>query len=359
VPQISVQLANSQNDFEEALILMHGGRNQMGYASPSEQEEGLWLTKHHALPSTNIIVAKIKGEVIGALTLFGESAFHLPMEEQADLSLFRQNLEGRVAEFSLPGLKPEWRENKDLLLALYHFALCFGTAYCHYDAFITQVPEDWGMRFRETLRYEPLLLKEKIPGLTFFRSAREGADFRAGFSDGFQPEFHFPERKFFLVAYQSLEPEVLRYLFAERTQLFERLTDLEIRVLKNYYDEGAYAEVLPNRALVLPFKEVPAHRRFPMNCDGHVCEDNGRRISIQVLDVSRDGLKIRTSEPLMPGKSYPVTIQIGVRKQSELIAASVWVDSDAHIAGVQVKSADQNWQAMIEYLERYFLRVAA
>ena len=354
--QISVQLARTKEEYEQALALLHGGRRELGFSQQPEDQEGLWLTKHHALPSTNTIVALKDGAVIGALTLFGESAFRLPLEEQADLSSFRQNLEGRVAEFSVPGLRDEFRQNRDVLLALYHYALCFGSTYCNYDAFVTQVPEPFAERYRSLLRYEPLLLKEKIPGIAFYRSAREGADFRRAFSPDFEASFQFPERKFFLVAHQSLDPKVLNYLFNQRTRLFDRLTDLELRVLKNYYAHGEYAKLLPERPLRIPFKKIPLHRRFPMNCEGHLCRGNGHRVTLQVLDASREGMKVRAGEALKINTVYPVTIEIGIKRHAEVIAIAVWVDEEAQIAGLQVKSGDKNWESLIEYLECDFLR---
>lgn len=353
--RISVQLARTKEEYEQAFRLLKNGRKGLGLDSGTGD---LWVTKQHALPSTNTIVALQNGTVVGAITLFGESAFRLPLEELADLSSFRENLSGRIAEFSVAGFAPHTDSEKDILLSLYHFGLCFGATYCHYDAFVTQAPAAWAEKYRDALSYEPLLLKEKLPGLTMFRSAREGADFRRQFSEGFEADFRFPEKKFFLVAHQSIEAQTLDYLFNQKTKLFEELTDLELRVLKNFYDHGEFAQVMPNRKLTLPFKQLPKHRRFPMNCEGYLCLGNGRRLNVQVLDVSREGIKIRTAEPL-PSGSYPLTLQIGVMKQSEIIACTVWVDGEAQMAGMVVKSGDQKWSQLVEYLEYEALRSAA
>lgn len=349
--RVSVQLAHTKEQYEQAFRLLQRSRKQLGFSS--ENENDLWVTKHHALPCTNTIVALRGGEVVGAITLFGESAFRLPLEEQADLSAFRHNLNGRVAEFSVVGCD---QRDRDVLLALYHYALCFGSMYCHYDAFVTHVPQAWAREYAELLQYEPLLLKEKLPGMAFYRSARDGADFREALDGDF--EFRFPEKKFFLVAHQSIEPKTLDYLFNQKTQLFENLTDLELRVLKNFYDHGDFAKVLPDRRLQLPFKKVPQSRRFAMNCEGYLCLGDGRRMHLQVLDVSREGLKIRTEDAL-PAGVYPLTLSIGITKQAEVIAATVWVDEMAQIAGLSVKSGDKNWLKLIEYLEQESLRVAA
>jgi hypothetical protein len=354
--RVHVQLARSKDEFEQAFRLLQKSRRELGFTQPEEGE--IWVVKQHALPSSNTIVALEGNQVVGALSLFGENSFQLPLETQADLTAFRENLSGRIAEFSVPAVAESHRDGNDVLLALYHYALCFGSTYCHYDAFVTHVPRQWADRYTKLLSYEPLLLKEKISGAALYRSARDGADFRKNFREGFEATFGFPEKKFFLVAHQSMEADTMDYIFNEKTGLFERLSDIELRILKNIYDHGEFARVLPDRALNLPFKKLPQQPRFPMNCEGYLSRENGKHVNLEVLDVSKDGLKIRTEGAIPPG-SYPLTLFIGVMKQAEIIAATVWIDEITHIAGLIVKSGDGNWRDLIEYLERESLKVAA
>jgi hypothetical protein len=96
-----------------------------------------------------------------------------------------------------------------------------------------------------------------------------------------------------------------------------------------------------------------------MNCDGYLCNKKGERINLLVLDVSREGLKVKAEEPLQNGKVYALTVAVGVTKQSEVIATTVWVDKQSGIAGLTLQSRDQNWDALIEYLESDFLKTAA
>jgi hypothetical protein len=161
------------------------------------------------------------------------------------------------------------------------------------------------------------------------------------------------------VAHQTLEPAVLDYFFNQRTSVFRKLDDLELRVLKNVYDFGEFARCLPERKITMPSKAYPKHRRFPMNCEGYLQDGKGHRVHLQVLDVSREGLKVRVGDQLRKGSVYALTVAIGVRKQTELIASAVWVDEEAQIAGLVLQSGDRNWDGLIHYLEGDFLRVAA
>ena len=336
--RICVRLAATKNEYEQAYWLLNK-RYQL------KDSDGLWLLKQHALPSTNTIVAMKGEEVVGALSLFGESAFTLPLEQYADLSAFRESLGGRMCELSAVGIADGYPRPAEIHQALHHFALCFGSSYCLYDVFLTQVPEP-SIPFRQL---------PNAPGVHFCQ-ASETPDLRRQLAQEIQ--FAFPEKKSYLVAHQSIDCETLDYLFNRRTGLFERLTDLDLRVLKNYYDHESFAAVLPKRSLKLPFEKTPKHRRFPMNCEGFLCGPSGRKMHLHVLDVSREGLKVR-SEEAIPAGSYPLTLSIGVVKRAEVIAATIWTDGLTRIAGFSVKSGDNHWRELVEYLEQESLKTAA
>ncbi|MGZ3654247.1 MAG: PilZ domain-containing protein [Bdellovibrionota bacterium] len=354
---VTIQLAKTAEEFEAALLLLQRTREEFGLEKPSGERDKLWLLKHHALPATNTIVALHKGRVVGALCLFGESPFHLPVESHLDLKAFRKNLEGRLAELSIPGFHPDFAQDRNLLFALYHFALCFGTSYCNYDGFVTEAPLAWAKVHAEELHfsriYEPMEQRQML-----FLNARESIDYRACAAKDFHAVYSFPEKKFFLVAHQSMQPSVLNYLFNERTQLFQTISDADLRVLKNVYDWGEYARMLPDRHLNMPEKKTPRFPRFPMNCEGFLVNEEGVQEPVQLLDVSREGLKIRISQVPEKGASYVLTLFVGVNKKTELIANTVWVDKKSAIAGLEIRSSDHNWGLLIEYLEKDYLRVS-
>jgi hypothetical protein len=353
-PTITMKLAQTRQEFEGAFRLLQRSRAQLGW----EKNGGdLWLLKHHALPSTNTIVAMEGEQVLAAICLFGDSAYRLPIEAHLNLNRFRENLEGRLGELSLPAFHPDYASSEDLRLALYHYAHCFGATYCLFEGFVTEIPVNQAGEYTSVLGFErifePLHERQVI-----FLNAREGRDFRSRMGESMQVEFRFPEKKSFLVAHQSMEPAVMSYLFNERTQLFSRISDFELRVLKNIYDYGDYKNILPARSLAMPEKRSPRYPRFPMTCEGYIVNQSGQRENVQVLDVSREGLKLRSRRPLERGETYMLTILVGVNKQAELIASAIWVDDLAEMAGFEIKSKCRHWQQLIEYLEKDFLRIA-
>lgn len=351
-----IQLAKTASEFEAALQLLQRARAAGGFQDPPD--EPLWLLKQHALPTTNTVVALLDGEVAGALCIFGDNPFHLPCETLLDLKSFRRNLEGRIAELSIPALNPAHAGNRDLLLGLYQFALCFGATYCNYDGFVTETPVAWANDLTGPLDfsriYEPLHGRQLL-----FLNARYTGGHPQKCDGAFHADFHFPEKKFFLVAHQSMCPSVLNYLFNERTKLFASLSDADLRVLKNVYDWGDYAPLLPERPhLTLPEKKMPRFPRFPMNCEGFLVNEQGAHENVQLLDVSREGLKIRIAQLPDKGASYVLTLFVGVNRQTELIARTVWIDKKAAIAGLEIRSNDREWTQLLAYLEKDFLQVS-
>jgi hypothetical protein len=352
---ISIHLARTRSEFEAAHLLLQKTREI--WKLDAVVDGKLWLLKHHALPSTNTIVAVQDSQVIAAICLFGESTFQLPLEEHLDLGSFRENLEGRLAELSLPGFDPKFQDNQDLFFSLYHFAICFGSSYCHYDGFVTEAPLAWTKNHAQALGFEKAF--EPLKGnQVLFLNAHGNINLNQKISHHYAPQFRFPEKKFFLVAHHSMPADVLNYLFNERTNLFSTLSDFDLRVLKNIYDYGEYAKILPARTLNLPEKKVPRYPRFPMNCEGYLVSEEGDRLHIQLLDVSREGLKLRSPEGIDKCATYMLTLFVGVNRKTELIAKIVWADEAAGIAGLEIKSSDENWAQLIGYLEKDFIKIA-
>jgi hypothetical protein len=349
--RVYLQLAQTKHQHEQALKLL---RKTYEKTDTLSEQTDLWITKFHALPSTNTAIA-LKGDtVIGAITLFGESPFRLPCENKNKMDLSQHNLGARVAEISAPGFLE--KPSDDLLFALHHFINCFGASFCHYDAFVSTPGAEWQNFYQRNLGFETLSPQNDTK--IFFRNARESEDYRKKVNN-LQVEYFFPEKKFFLVAHQSMSAETLDYLFNQKSKLFDSLTDLEVRVLKNIFDHKDFSKVFPDRRITLPYRKEAQSRRFAMNCEGYLCRENGKKVQLQVLDVSREGIKIQTEDPISRTGTFPLTISIGVMKQAEVIAEVVWCDEVAQIAGLVVKSGCHNWKQLVEYLEKESSKIVA
>ena len=353
-----IRLAQTATEHEEGLALIQQKRNQWGL--PNQGKDGLWMPKQIALPSSNLIVALDGETLVGALALLGDNPLRLPASHKAPFSHLKKSLgKQRLAEISVTSVSRDYLPKETALtFALHHFANCFGRTYCQYDAFVLESTLDWSAAFSPLLGFQDLDAADSSENIrNLFKLTSDNFDLRSTLRD-FPVEFQFPEKKFLLLSHESMKPEVFSYLFLERTNFFEQLSDIEIRVFKNIYDFGKYAKFLPEKNLNIPFKQLPKHRRYSMNCEGFVRMPDGKNQNLQVIDVSKDGLKIHHEDQLPPG-CHSLVIYIGLRKRAEVIARSVWIDEMAQISGLEIKSGDSNWQNLIQFLEKEEAKDAA
>ena len=348
-----IKLAKTLQEFESAHRLLQRSREAWGFDPPETRD--LWLLKQHALPTTITIIASQGEQVIGALSLFGDNPFLLPVETRLSLAAFRRNLEGRLGELSLPGLHPDFANDPNLLLGMLHFATCLASSHCHYDGVVMEATLPWGQQFAPALKLEKIFEPLEGRQLLFFNLRAGTKDYRTQMAKNFRVEYLFPEKKFFLVAQQCPTPEILDFLFNKKTLLFSSMSDGDLRIVRNVYDWGNYSKLFPQRPSPMADKKSQRYPRFPMSCEGFLVTETGGSEFVQLLDVSREGLKIRSNCAIKKGLSHVFTFFIGVNKKTEIIANAVWSDEASGISGLEICSADSSWDELLGYLEKEIL----
>lgn len=93
-PQIS--LARTQDDLKQAFGLLYRSYVSAGLASSNSVE--MRVTPYHALPTTEVFVAKVRGEVISTLTMTDDNAWGLPMESMYGQEIAKLRSSKRIAE---------------------------------------------------------------------------------------------------------------------------------------------------------------------------------------------------------------------------------------------------------------------
>lgn len=78
-PEIALKVAETRSEREAAFQLIHHAYCRAGLCSPASS--GLRITPYQLLPTTEIFIAKLHGEVISTLTLVRDGALGLPLEE--------------------------------------------------------------------------------------------------------------------------------------------------------------------------------------------------------------------------------------------------------------------------------------
>ena len=90
--------AENQAEIEAALEILHDSYVDQNLMNP--QKGNIRITKYHILPTTSILVVKLRGEVIGTMSIIMDSAFGLPLEELWGLDHLRKKY-SRLCEVRL------------------------------------------------------------------------------------------------------------------------------------------------------------------------------------------------------------------------------------------------------------------
>lgn len=115
--ELTFKQAETADEIRQALSLVHEAYVEMGYINPTSHN--MRFLKHHALPTTAILVAKWNDEVIGTMSILADSALGLPVDTTWDISKYRKN--GQIiAEISSLTIKPSFKDRRGKLL----FPLC-------------------------------------------------------------------------------------------------------------------------------------------------------------------------------------------------------------------------------------------
>jgi len=76
---VSFRLCRSDHDFERAFGLVYDAYLERGYIDPDETK--MRLVKHHALPTTMVLIAELGDEVIGTTSLVLDTALGVPAQK--------------------------------------------------------------------------------------------------------------------------------------------------------------------------------------------------------------------------------------------------------------------------------------
>jgi hypothetical protein len=103
--ELKIKVADSDEEFLAALELLHDAYVEEGLMRPHAQ--GVRVTKFHALPTTSLIVAKWRDEVVGTVTIVQDSPFGLPADNVVELGALRDG--GLLVEVSSLAIQRDFR----------------------------------------------------------------------------------------------------------------------------------------------------------------------------------------------------------------------------------------------------------
>lgn len=111
--ELSLKLADTPEEIEASFKIVHEAYVELGYIDPNSHQ--FRFSKYQALPTTVILVAKWKDEVVGTMSILPDSQMGLPADSTWDLSGYRKGGK-RLAEISSLTIKPSFKKRRGSLL---------------------------------------------------------------------------------------------------------------------------------------------------------------------------------------------------------------------------------------------------
>jgi len=376
---ITIEIATEREDLDQAFQILHDAYVKEGFSKP--HENGRRVTDYHILPSTSTAVAKHNGKVIGTISIIRDGAFGLPVDKVVDLKPFRDKGE-RLGEVSSLAIRPDFRGRSGLVMFyMFKYIVHYSLYYFGVDRFVIVVNPSRRALYESLLVFSPLRRKvvssyqfaNNAPGLCMTLNLRRADEiwgaayskmadrknlhrfFFGGFSPAEREQMRFPERRFHTIEDPVMSPGIMSYFFRQCTDGLCGLSDQQLKMLRNIYDEPVYEDIWPMRG-GNGWQNRRADRRFDVACTGLLRGRRPESIKLQVLDASRRGLRVMTDEEL-DGETRPrLSIAVGSQTSVALDTHLLW--KKGRVYGLEIVGAGAFWSRFIDYLEERRTRKA-
>lgn len=366
---ITIQVAESAKDIEEAFHLVHDGfveRNLM-----DQNESKLRVNKFFALPTTTVIVCKYHDQVIATCSVIQDSNFGLPTDEYRDLNQFRDK-DLKLVEVSGLAIEKSWRNKKgQLMIPLSKYMW----EYVHFclkaDAIVISTADYAKDFYRGLFLFEPLdqdkvvevksvkknktvsqilFLKPFLERLekTYKHVPKERSLWEL--SKHVYPGFKYPERPYHYASDPVLKPQELDYFFSQKSHVLKSLSTSEKIYLAGLYHFNEFKKVIlsdQDEATPIMRRIAP---RAPVACKAKILNSFVRG---EVREVSRSGMKLfLKSDEFKMGEEVSIEIQLNDFKSVTLKTLIKWKSGSE--VGLQLLESNQTWDQFISAIENRF-----
>lgn len=384
VPQdkeIQLTLAQTPEDFEAAFRILYDCYVESGSEAPHPSQ--LRVTPYHLLPTTHVLLAKVKGEIIGTVSIITDGAFGLPISKVCDLRPLKL-LSPRIAEISSLAIKKEARKaHGAAMFPLFKGVFEYCAGYLGIDILTVTVKLFRRDLYEGLIGFQPIT-GEVIEGYNFSNGATvfgEYLDLRTadkwmtkaykGSSKEsnlyqyftFDPIINLDElRKAYAITDRPLmATSVVEEFFVQKQPVIQNLSQDQLFFLSELYrDFQDTVSLFKEHVKVRYLRPARKKRRFSINNKAQLLVGANQVIDLIVKDVSADGLKIWIPDEMAweQLKNNPCKIHFMNVSFNSLRPISVEIEinhSETHERsfGCRVLSKDKNWAHLVQFIENY------
>lgn len=367
---IEIKMAETKEEYEAAYKLLHDTYFETKLIDKANS--GLRVTKYHSLPTTNTIIVKFKGEVVGTMSIIIDNPFGLPIDKVADISELRK-VSARIAEISSLAIKKDTNMRRGkLLIPLTTYMHRYLEEIAGVDAMVCVVNESAKLFYESVMCFNPLPVrtvdydyvnaKEICPIYAPITPAQKDRIRKA--YDGKPPkknmyyqryvatavfEHSFPSGEYNLATTASISKENFNYFFKEKTQLLNSFDESELSVLKHTYVHPHLTEVLPGSDSI-----KRKNMRYPVNCNAKIASFSLEKIlNAQVLESSVLGFSFYTKDEFNEDEEFEIQIQISNSETVKMRAKVCWANTSKNRIGAVISGKiPDKWVSYQDYLKK-------
>lgn len=371
---IVLKQAETEDEINAALQLVYESYLELNYIDPNQARKR--LTKFHLLPTTVILIIKLKEEVIGTISIIMDSSMKLPSDATWDLGRFRKN-GAQIAEISsLCIKKSEYRRGK-LLLPLCKLMYLYCKNYLKLDGIIVSATLEVEAFYTDLLLFEKVVMRTgqrnklvknnpstccflPLHGQTaetmykqVYHKKPQAYNLYKFFVETITPNIQLPEPKACLQSYTYKQISAISKIVSRWPEALSTLTSQDLQIISNLdlVKEFEYVAQPKSQARIERLET-----RQKIKC---FLTETKQIIDVTLLNVSAGGFKIclhDDSRLMAPLASVVIYFNDG--SQTFTFTGEIkW--SSKSVLGCQVKSNIPAWENYIKNILNEFESVAA
>lgn len=360
--EIEFKIATTKDEIEQALNLVHDSYVNLNYIN--KNTDRLHLTKYLALPTTTILVVKLKDEVIGTMSIVLNTSLGLPVETTWNINEYKKN-GANIAEVSALAIKNGMKQYKgQIFLPL--IKLCFLVArdILKLDGFVIATTYEVEPFNTDLLLYEKIsdsrgqkhnLVKGNKSSCCFLKldnSTHENyqkiyshkdksSNLHHFFYEANTPNIKLPSKTISVQAQLKEKNKAMVELLKEKPHIFSGFSEAEKLVISNL-DSSQQLAPLHKRTV-----NDRKHPRLVTMIDSRIeVASNNISIPVKVMEVSKDGLKmkwIRDHLDLKINDEILVTMDKRFSTQSFSVKI-MWVENDQTFGCMIQSNSKYSWE---------------
>ncbi len=353
--ELHFEIATTEEQYLGALRILQECYLEKGYATANESK--IRMTPYHLIPTTTVLLAYWKNEIVGTVSLIRDNSLGLPLEKIFDLSDLRKE-NGVLCEISSLAIKKEFRgKDGQVFFPFMRYMWNLSYHFLDIDYFVIAVNPSMYELYESIYLFENLKRKSVVSNYDFannnpavgqyihlkssfekFDSVYRNNNIKSNFGYYMKNSTilneKFPLQEFFTQVYSPVRREWIHKL---KHLLSEPYTRELSNKLARCFGYSSEEEMIMN----------PEYHRYRCPVSFQILNYEASKI----INVSRAGIAVKSNVPIPSEVPIFLTCKIGPEKKTTIVVEKVREDRQSGITGMKIVKESESWNYLISSLQ--------